>query len=154
MTSNAISYLETTLQNIFEILLVYNYNYIVFKRTETKVKTVEATFQLGKQFRETTIDDRLVDSTFEIISETTSANSNIKDEDRPRQTANNQTISSQDIYDKVMKHILVQTQVDSKGRESVISRTICDEKVNDDVIMNVHMTVNGVQSSAIFKKVS
>jgi hypothetical protein len=43
---------------------------------------------------------------------------------------------------------LVHLQTDKQGRKSRIERTIKDD------VMNVHMAVNGVVSTAVFKRVN
>ena len=87
------------------------------------VKSCSCHFKLNEEFKETTIDDRTVESIiyFEDIEE---------EEDGERKR-------------------LVHLQTDKQGRRAKIERVI-DPK---DGLMKVSMSVNEVKASAVFKKV-
>ena len=114
---------------------------------------MEAKFHLGRKFAETTIDDRSVEAVFDLAIET----ADNKDQDNALET-NGDVRDAQSSFHannhKSMSDVkLVQTQVDSKGRTSKITRTTYKGPKENEILMNVIMVANGVESTAVFKKI-
>ena len=104
-----------------------------FSRTKTKVRDATAAFELGKEFREHTVDDRYVQSTFQILEEDT-----------------NEKIEGKLVRCRTLR----QRQTTAKGIVAVIDRIVSvdeDEDSGKDV-MTVSMCCNDVKSSALFKR--
>ena len=95
-------------------------------RTETMVKSCTCHFKLNEEFKETTIDDRQVESIIFF-----------------------EDIEDQEETEGEKKKRLVHLQTDKQGRRAKIERVID----SDGVTMKVTMTVNDVKAAAVFRKV-